>query len=149
MIEGVDYRIVCDLGDKPVVLVEGTTVHLGGGDPLMTLTDWLKNLARIRILAALEARSQEMGLFPTRVSLRDQKTKWGACTSRGTVTFNWRLIMAPPEVLDYVVVHELAHLKELNHSPRFWAVVERYCPKWRIHRKWLTHNGHRLRLHEA
>ncbi len=92
----------------------------------------------------LSIRSREMGLAPSRVSIRDQKTKWGACTSRGTVTLNWRLVMAPPEVLDYVVVHELAHLAELNHSPRFWAIVERHCPDWKRHRDWLKANGWRL-----
>lgn len=99
--------------------------------------------AAMRAQAACELRravdhwSAVMGLVPTKVSVRDQKTKWGACSSRGTVTFNWRLVMAPPAVLEYVVLHELAHLKELNHSPRFWAIVRAYCPDYPAHKRWL------------
>lgn len=146
LIEGIEYKLVHDLGDKPLVLIEGDTVHVGGSEPAHALSAWLQKLARERFAAIIEDRSAEMGLFPARVSIRDQKTKWGACTSRGTVTFNWRLVMAPPAVLDYVVVHELAHLKELNHSPRYWAIVERFCPEHVRHRKWLRDNGSRLKL---
>lgn len=92
----------------------------------------------------IERRSREMGLVPKQVQFRDQRSKWGACSSTGTVTFNWRVIMAPPEVLDYLVVHELAHLKELNHSDRFWAIVEQHCPDHRRLRRWLKQNGYAL-----
>lgn len=79
-----------------------------------------------------------------RITVRDQKTRWGSCSSKGNLNFNWRLILAPEEVLDYVVVHELAHRLEMNHSPRFWAVVESVLPDYRKRRGWLKQNGEGL-----
>ncbi len=79
-----------------------------------------------------------------RVTLRNQKTRWGSCSSRGNLNFNWRLIMAPIEVIDYVVVHELCHLKEMNHSARYWALVEQAIPDYKKHRKWLKDNHYLL-----
>lgn len=80
------------------------------------------------------------------ISIRDQKTRWGSCSSKGNLSFSWRLILAPPKVLDYVVVHELCHRKEMNHSPRFWALVESIIPDYKIHRKWLKENGEKLAI---
>ena len=94
----------------------------------------------------IEVFSQLVRAFPKRVSIRDQKTRWGACTSRGTLTFNWRLILAPPAVLDYVVIHELCHLRFPNHGPRFWQAVAQICPQYENYKSWLRLNGHRLRV---
>ena len=82
----------------------------------------------------------------TSITIRDQKTRWGSCSGRGTLSFNWRLILAPPEILDYVVVHELCHLTHMNHSKEFWNLVESVIPDYKIRRKWLKENGHTLRL---
>jgi predicted metal-dependent hydrolase len=79
-----------------------------------------------------------------RVEIRDQRTRWGSCSARGTLSFNWRLVLAPFEVLDYVVVHELCHLREPNHSPRFWHLVDSRRPHWRLHREWLREFGPEL-----
>lgn len=76
-----------------------------------------------------------------RIAIRDQKTRWGSCSAKKNLNFNWRLILAPAGVLDYVVVHELAHLREMNHSARFWAVVEGTMPDYRKYRNWLRENG--------
>lgn len=81
-----------------------------------------------------------------RITIRDQKTRWGSCSSRGTLSFNWRLMLAPPTILDYVVVHELCHLTHMNHSATFWAAVESVYPDYRIARKWLREHGHELVL---
>lgn len=78
------------------------------------------------------------------ITIRDQKTRWGSCSSKGNLSFSWRLILAPPKVLDYVVVHELCHRMEMNHSPRFWALVESIMPDYKTHRKWLKENGEKL-----
>ncbi|HEX7557121.1 MAG TPA: M48 family metallopeptidase, partial [Leptolinea sp.] len=87
-----------------------------------------------------QIRAKQIGVQPASISIRSQRTRWGSCSTRGTLSFNWRLIMAPPEVLDYVVVHELAHLKERNHSKKFWAVVALYCPHYLKYRAWLKQN---------
>jgi hypothetical protein len=78
------------------------------------------------------------------VRVKDQRSLWGSCTPDGNLNFNWRLTLAPPEVLDYVVIHELAHRLEMNHSPRFWAHVEKLCPDHKVHRRWLRRNGREL-----
>lgn len=82
----------------------------------------------------------------TSITIRDQKTRWGSCSGRGTLSFNWRLILAPPEILDYVVVHELCHLTHMNHSKEFWDLVGSVIPDYKVRRKWLKENGHTLRL---
>lgn len=81
-----------------------------------------------------------------RITIRDQKTRWGSCSSKGTLSFNWRLMLAPPAILDYVVVHELCHLTHMNHSADFWHAVEAVCPDYRTARKWLKDHGHELVL---
>ena len=88
--------------------------------------------------------AQMMGVSYGRIAIRDQKTRWGSCSGEGNLNFNWRLIFAPAGVLDYVVVHELAHRKEMNHSPRFWRVVEDTMPEYRKYQKWLKGNGRGL-----
>ena len=133
-------------GTRKGVFVSDGVVSVFGADPMGQLKSWLRQQATRAIHEALELHTIGMGLHPNKVSLRDQKTKWGACTSRGTVTFNWRLVMAPPEVLEYVVIHELAHLQELNHSSRFWDIVESHCPQHKVHKKWLRENGRFLVL---
>ena len=81
-----------------------------------------------------------------RITIRDQKTRWGSCSARGTLSFNWRLMLAPPAILDYVVVHELCHLTHMDHSPAFWQAVEAVCPDYRDSRKWLKEHGQELVL---
>ena len=81
------------------------------------------------------------GVSYGRVTIRNQRTRWGSCSAQGNLNFNCLLMLAPPEVRDYVVIHELCHRKELNHSPAFWAEVEKICPDYRVHKKWLKENG--------
>lgn len=92
--------------------------------------------------------SERMQITYHRITIREQKTRWGSCSSKGNLNFNWRLILAPESVLDYVVIHELAHLIELNHSSRFYQIVERWMPDYRTQQEWLRKNGKQLWLRE-
>jgi predicted metal-dependent hydrolase len=86
-----------------------------------------------------------MGFRFRNVTIRDQHTRWGSCSRLKNLNFNWRIVMAPEPVLDYVIIHELCHLKEMNHSPSFWTLVARHSPDWRTHRRWLNSHGNGLR----
>ena len=88
--------------------------------------------------------SRLVGVTYGRITIRNQKSKWGSCSSQGNLNFNCLLMLCPPEVLDYVVAHELCHRKEMNHSPRFWAEVEKVDPDYKAHRKWLKDEGSKL-----
>ena len=87
-----------------------------------------------------------LGVTYGKIRIAEQKTRWGSCSTSGTLSFNWKLMLAPPRVLDYVVVHELCHLIEMNHSKRFWSLVESVMPEYKEYRKWLKENGDTLQL---
>lgn len=106
---------------------------------------WLRALARAEIEKTARQRAAQMKVNYRSITIRDQKTRWGSCSNRGTLSFNWRLIMAPPQVLDYVVVHELAHLQQPDHSKDFWRLVEHYFPEYKKARAWLRSHAHLLR----
>ena len=105
------------------------------------LTRWLKQHALQTLTERAEILGVMMGLVPKRVYVRALRSKWGSCWPGGSLSFSFHLIMAPPDVLDYVVVHELAHLKERNHSTRFWSLVAVYHPDYKMRRAWLRLHG--------
>ncbi|HRO11442.1 M48 family metallopeptidase [Amaricoccus sp.] len=105
---------------------------------------WLREEARRACATAVDRHAAQLGVRPGRISMRDPRSRWGSCTADGDLMFSWRLIMAPSAVLDYVVAHEVAHLVELNHSPRFWAVVARLYPEYEAPREWLRRHGAEL-----
>ena len=109
------------------------------------LEAWLRARARDAVAETLGRRAVEMGLEVHRLAIRDQRTRWGSASRRGTLSFNWRLAMCPPEILDYVVVHELAHLRHAGHGPRFWALVRRHFADTAGARRWLRDNHEALR----
>lgn len=114
------------------------------GDPATAgarVAAFLKTVARERLVAASDAHAGALGRRYSAVTLRDTRSRWGSCTAAGGLMYNWRLVMAPPEVLDYVAAHEVAHLAEMNHSPRFWAVVRRLMPGYEGPRGWLRAHG--------
>jgi predicted metal-dependent hydrolase len=110
------------------------------------LKRWYLGEAAAVLAARAEALGQAMEVAWTRVTVRDPRSRWGSCSAQGRLSFNFRLVMAPPEVLDYVVVHELAHRVAPNHSPRFWVVVARHCPDYRSRLSWLRAFGPSLTL---
>ena len=106
----------------------------------------LSTVALKRIRERLDYYWPRIGRAPGRVAIREQKSRWGSCSRKGNLNFNWKLIMAPPQALDYVVVHELCHLHEFNHSPRFWALVAAQLPDYAVWKKWLKAHGEDLYL---
>jgi predicted metal-dependent hydrolase len=133
------------------IVLDAQSITLPGPPEHMParLQAWLKTLARERLAQASDRHAQALGRPYARLSLRDTRSRWGSCTSAGGLMYSWRLVMAPPVVLDYVAAHEVAHLAEMNHSPAFWAVVARLCPGYHAPRQWLRQHGtdlHRYRF---
>lgn len=105
------------------------------------LNRFLKNTAQKYVVPRTHAWGKKMNLEFKSISLRQQKTRWGSCSSRKSLNFNWRLVHYSPTVIDYVIIHELAHLAEMNHSGRFWELVKKYDPEFQLHRGFLKRSG--------
>lgn len=125
---------------------EARILHVPGGEAhwKRRLTDWLKQEAEKDLRVASQHYAEKMQARFSKLSVRDQKSRWGSCTSDGALSYSWRLILAPPFVLDYVAAHEVAHLKEMNHGPRFWRLVLTHCTRTREAKQWLKTRGHEL-----
>ncbi len=108
------------------------------------LKDWLFAEAKADLDRRVSFHAQRLGVRAKRLTIRDQTSRWGSCSSNGCLSFSWRLIMAPPAVLDYVAAHEVAHLREMNHGPRFWALVEQTMPQMEEAKRWLQVYGMNL-----
>jgi len=136
-------RRIRRLVDPPTILV---TASSAAGQPLeRSLERWLRAEARTVLVASVDRHAPLLGVTPRRITVRDQATRWGSASRSGTLSLNWRLVMAPPHVLDYVVVHELAHLADFSHSPAFWQAVRRAIPWTDDARRWLRAHGWELR----
>ena len=150
-LRGVPHRIVHRAGERGTVWTEtrdsGEKILCvaGGYDHMdRRVHDFLKREARKDLHKASIAYAADLGVRVRRVSIRDQSSRWGSCTSAGSLSYSWRLILAPPYVLDYLAAHEVAHLVEMNHSPRFWRVVGRICDHVERAKRWLDTYGNDL-----
>jgi hypothetical protein len=144
---GVPHRIrhVAERATGPVAIVDGEIRVRGDPEHLpRRVIDHLKALGRREFAARARDLAARIGKSVTRVGVRDPKSRWGSCSSKGALSFSWRLIMAPEAVIHYVVAHEVAHLVEMNHSPRFWRIVAGLVPDVQAARTWLKR--HRLEL---
>ena len=117
-----------------------------GSDAGAAIERWYRRAARAEIGARLDAAVARAGTAYTKLTIRGQKTRWGSCSQTGAMSFNWRLLLAPEPVLDYVIEHEVCHLEVMDHSPRFWRLVESRVPDWRDHAAWLRRYGTTLAL---
>lgn len=130
------------------VTLDGQTLRIGMANqtasPRWLAEQWYRTQADTVIRGKVRERALAQQVGYNRVTLRDQRTLWGSCSRKRNLSFNWRLMMAPEAVVDYVIVHELAHLREMNHSAKFWQIVAKHCPDWRIHRKWLRQHSAEL-----
>lgn len=122
--------------------VEGEALLLPRGRPAaVTAAAFLRTLAQARLAEASDHHARALGCRFTALALRDTRSRWGSCTHEGRLMYSWRLAMAPPPVLDYVAAHEVAHLAHMDHSPAFWAAVERLLPGYERQRRWLRQHG--------
>lgn len=145
---GKKYRkILADTLDLPYgVTISGDQlrINLMGGEKKThqdLLNRFLKNTAEKYIVPRTHALSKKMDLDFRSISLRQQKTRWGSCSSQKRLNFNWRLVHYLPKIIDYVIIHELSHLQEMNHSARFWELVKKYDPEYQLHRGFLKRSG--------
>lgn len=150
-LRGEPYRIAHRKGRRGTVWVEAgddgaMTLCVAGEAPHIPrrVADFLKREAKRDLARASEDAARKLGVAIKRVSVRDQSSRWGSCSTTGVLSYSWRLILAPPFVLDYLAVHEVAHLVEMNHSRRFWKLVEELCPDFRRAKAWLNANGTEL-----
>ena len=152
-LRGVDHRMVptgrvrgvVEIGEhdgEPALLVPGDAAHRA-----RRLIDWLKGEAQRDLEKSSRHHADALGVSFKSISMRSQSTRWGSCSTTGKLNYNWRLILAPPFVLDYVAAHEIAHLLEMNHSQKFWDVVSRTLPTMERGREWLRINGPQLMVY--
>jgi hypothetical protein len=150
-LRGIDHRIehrpnargtvwLEEAGGEHLLCVAGTQPHIA-----RRVRDFLKREAKRDLDAASRSAAAALGVAVRRVAIRDQSSRWGSCSTTGVLSYSWRLILAPPFVLDYLAAHEVAHLVEMNHSRRFWRLVERICPELTRAKAWLDVNG--IHLH--
>ncbi|MBB05927.1 MAG: zinc metalloprotease [Pseudooceanicola sp.] len=159
-VEQIAYGTRLPVAGVPLILSPGTGSRVRieedrlivPGDPdrlCARLTGYLKTLARDRLAEASDRYAGQLGRRYTRLTLRDTRSRWGSCSSQGALSYSWRLILAPGDVLEYVAAHEVAHLAEMNHSVRFWAVVTDLYGPYDTQRRWLRTEGtalHRYRF---
>jgi predicted metal-dependent hydrolase len=142
---GTDLALVPQPGRERVHR-RGDVLLVPNGDPRAALERFYRRAARAEVAPRLDAATARAGSRYAGLTIRGQRTRWASCSSDGKMSFNWRLLLAPPEILDYVVEHEVCHLEVMDHSPRFWALLESRAPEWRAHAAWLRRYGSTLVL---
>ena len=150
-VEGVPHTLVCSGRSGRTRQIEGPPAQLDSPGAEVTYGDRVQRYLRLKAKAALiervDVHAERLAVDPQRITIRDTRSRWGSCSSKGHLNFSWRLILAPPGILDYVAAHEVAHLIEMNHSADFWALVEKSYGPHKAARKWLKEHGGRLHLY--
>jgi predicted metal-dependent hydrolase len=142
---GETLRLVPERG-RTRVHRRGDALLVPAGDARPALERWYRRQARTEIARRLDAATARAGTPYAGLTIRAQRTRWASCSTSGAMSFNWRLLLAPPEVLDYVVEHEVCHLEVMDHSPRFWRLLGKRVPDWRAQSAWLRRYGPTLNL---
>jgi predicted metal-dependent hydrolase len=125
---------------------QGDVLLVPEGDPRPAIERWYRRQARAEIAPRLDVSATALGKSYAKLTIRDQRTRWGSCSSTGAMSFSWRLLLAPDAVLEYVVRHEACHLAVMNHSPRFWGLMGQLMPGYELPRRWLRDHGATLVL---
>ena len=148
--KGVDHKLVstgklrgtvrvCVQEGEPVLEVPGTEEMIG-----RKILSWFKQEARRELDRCVSSHANTLGVRPKQIRITDTTSRWGSCSSTRTLSFSWRVIMAPPQVLNYLAAHEVAHLVEMNHSDKFWALTRKLCPDTDVQKTWLRNHGAKL-----
>ncbi|WP_279482772.1 SprT family zinc-dependent metalloprotease [Aureimonas sp. SK2] len=132
-----------EAGDEGILRIGGEVPHLA-----RRARDLLKREARRDLQAAVDRHAAAVGLLPRSLTLKDTVSRWGSCTADRRLAFSWRIVMAPPAVLDYLAAHEVAHFREMNHAPAFWALCRSLCPDMEAGRRWLKEEGPKLHAYD-
>jgi predicted metal-dependent hydrolase len=145
-LRGVLHELRCEHGRSGPRIESGTPPRLIAPAPDPALFEsrflrFLKDQARADLSQRVAAHAQTLGVKPLRIQVKELRSRWGSCSVDGVLSFSWRIVLAPPHVLDYLAAHEVAHLKEMNHSRRFWAQVRRCQPEFESSRAWLHRHG--------
>ncbi len=149
-ISGREY-IICHTGNlRGITTLNDNILSVSGEQKFINkkVKDFLKSEAKREISKIAAEHHKNMGVKYQNITLRDTTSRWGSCSQNGNLSFSWRLIFAPYEVLRYVVIHELAHLREMNHSKNFWDIVAKFDANYKQHRKWLKANGKLLHSYD-
>lgn len=150
-LRGVGHAVVHRADRRGTVWVEDGAIHVAGEADFAArrVQDFLKREAKKDLEQATRHHAAALGVKVTRITMRDQASRWGSCSSTGAINYSWRLILAPPFVLDYLAAHEVAHLREMNHSARFWRIVRDLCPGLEAAKAWLRVHGAQLHRYGA
>jgi predicted metal-dependent hydrolase len=146
LLRGLPHTVKFSGGRRGLVSIENGLITIPG-DPAHAerrLRDTLKKMALVELTAATKRYAADMNVTFSRITVRDQKSRWGSCAASGALSYSWRLILAPPDVLDYVAAHEVAHRREMNHGPKFWRLVLTHCPHSKTATQWLKKHGHEV-----
>jgi predicted metal-dependent hydrolase len=148
---GISCTIRATGGKRGIVSCDNTSIIVPGEQAHVPrrLRDWLKAEAKRELTSASQNYAAGMGVKFNKLTIRDQNTRWGSCSAGGDLSYSWRLILAPPHVLDYVAAHEVAHLREMNHGQRFWRLVIAHCKTAKESRHWLREHGRELHRYGA
>lgn len=135
---------------KPIAALRADCLHVGGSDiqAAAALVRWYRRRARTTLEIVVDREAARLKVRYRSISIRDQRTRWGSCSLNRNLSFSWRLILAPSEVLEYVAIHELCHLREPNHSKSFWRTLDAARPEWRTEAAWLREHGHELHRYQ-
>ncbi|HWA23425.1 MAG TPA: SprT family zinc-dependent metalloprotease [Caulobacterales bacterium] len=153
-IRGVEYRLKRVDGRAPATLEKGPVPRLIIGAPdadifATRVKRFLMAEAKADFTRRIAAHAATLRVTPAGVQIKDTRSRWGSCTADGVLAFSWRVILAPPYVLDYLAAHEVAHLVEMNHSTKFWSLVRKCCPDYVMGRNWLRNSGQTLHAYGA
>ncbi|MDQ2623165.1 MAG: M48 family metallopeptidase [Actinomycetota bacterium] len=148
-VQGIAVPVERTGADRAVARISRNPGHLVVGgrrkqDALAAIDRWYRREARKRIEPVVSVEADRLGLHPEKISVRAQRTRWGSCSTSGTLSFNWRLVLGEPEALRYVVIHELVHIEHHNHSRRFWNALSEAMPEWKTWAAWLRANERAL-----